>query len=76
MEGPLRYLPTIGSIHVALLLTASTAGATTYNTIPQSGLTFGFVADETFAHAAHIDRLLHEAQRVGLAREDDSDGAA
>jgi ribosome-binding factor A len=35
-----------------------------------------FVADETFAHAAHIDRLLHDAQRVEPARKDESDGPA
>ena len=34
-----------------------------------------FVADETFAHAARIDRLLHDAQRAP-AREEDSDGPA
>ena len=34
-----------------------------------------FVADETFAHAAKIDRLLHEAHRAP-AREEDSDGPA
>ena len=45
-------------------------------TKPAAAPRLQFVADETFAHAAHIDRLLHEAQRVGLAQEDDSDGAA
>ena len=34
-----------------------------------------FVADETFAHAAKIDRLLHEAHRAP-EREEDSDGPA
>lgn len=33
-----------------------------------------FVADETFAHAAKIDRLLHEAHRVGATHEEDADG--
>ena len=34
-----------------------------------------FVADETFAHAAHIDRLLREAKRP-QPDEDRNDGAA
>ena len=34
-----------------------------------------FVTDETFAHAAHIDRLLREARRPSRDEEGD-DGAA
>lgn len=33
-----------------------------------------FVADETFAHAAKIDRLLHEAHRAAPPREEETDG--
>jgi ribosome-binding factor A len=35
-----------------------------------------FVQDETFAYAARIGALLHEAQRPPRADEDDQDGAA
>jgi ribosome-binding factor A len=34
-----------------------------------------FVADETFAYAARIDRLLHEAHSSGHPLGDDQDGA-
>jgi hypothetical protein len=32
------------------------------------------VADETFAHAAKIDRLLHDAHRAMPGPEEDADG--
>ena len=34
-----------------------------------------FVADETFAYAARIGQLLHDAQLPARPREDDADGA-
>jgi ribosome-binding factor A len=34
-----------------------------------------FVPDDSFAHAARIGRLLHEAKRPAHAGEDDTDGA-
>ena len=34
-----------------------------------------FVPDETFAYAARIGQLLHDARRPSGAGEDDADGA-
>ena len=34
-----------------------------------------FVPDETFAYAARIGQLLHDAQLPARPREDDADGA-